>query len=215
PNLKCRPVSQPGKGKGDDSKEANSRKKGSTKDNGYGNLIHIDEVVPTQNSFANLREGESELDEYQNVSCPVNADGKDKEKKDDTTVVNEEAKSQNQGSLWEKFKASKEASSSKSKFTSLDDDDSNDDEEVYMPDGIHGGGFMDGLEDDLDCYDGYRTQVYDLTPQSKPFEDEDEEPTPQPKPKDPKPVKENPTPKPYKPKIAYPQRLRKEKTEAQ
>ncbi|GKB77863.1 hypothetical protein Tco_0944758 [Tanacetum coccineum] len=46
-------------------------------------------------------------------------------------------------------------------------------------------------------------------------EDEDEEPTPQPKPKDPKPVKENPTPKPYKPKILYPQRLRKEKTEAQ
>ncbi|GJV57616.1 hypothetical protein Tco_1458621 [Tanacetum coccineum] len=46
------------------------------------------------------------------------------------------------------------------------------------------------------------------------IDDEDEEPTPQPKPKDPKPVKENPTPKPYKPKIAYPQRLRKEKMEA-
>ncbi|GKE42988.1 hypothetical protein Tco_1470272, partial [Tanacetum coccineum] len=44
---------------------------------------------------------------------------------------------------------------------------------------------------------------------------EDEEPTPQSKPKDPKPVKENPTPKPYKPKIPYPQRLRKEKMEAQ
>ncbi|GJT62569.1 reverse transcriptase domain-containing protein [Tanacetum coccineum] len=202
------------------------------------------------------------MDEGLNVSSPVNADGKDNEKKDDTTVVNEEAKSQNQGSLWEKFKASKEASSSKSKFTSLDDDD----EEVYMPDGIHGGGFMDGLEDDLDCYDGYGTQVYDLTPQeqafvisssSKPYqppqaqneqvnavftrsgksydppinpndqptnsetpvnfdsEDEDEEPTLQPKPKDPKPVKETPTPKPYKPKISYPQCLRKEKMEAQ
>ncbi|GKA34485.1 reverse transcriptase domain-containing protein [Tanacetum coccineum] len=46
-------------------------------------------------------------------------------------------------------------------------------------------------------------------------DDEDEEPTPQPKPKDPKPVKENPTPKPYKPKIKYPQRLRKEKMESQ
>ncbi|GJY00974.1 hypothetical protein Tco_0359126 [Tanacetum coccineum] len=45
--------------------------------------------------------------------------------------------------------------------------------------------------------------------------DEDEEPTPQPKPKDPKPVKENTTPKPYKPKIPYPQCLRKEKMEAQ
>nr|GEU44596.1 reverse transcriptase domain-containing protein [Tanacetum cinerariifolium] len=39
-------------------------------------------------------------------------------------------------------------------------------------------------------------------------------PTPQPKPKEPKPVKETPTPKPYKPKIPYPQHLRKEKMEA-
>ncbi|GJS51345.1 reverse transcriptase domain-containing protein [Tanacetum coccineum] len=45
--------------------------------------------------------------------------------------------------------------------------------------------------------------------------DEDEEPTPQPKPKDPKPVKETLIPKPYKPKILYPQRLIKEKMEAQ
>ncbi|GKB92852.1 hypothetical protein Tco_0965124 [Tanacetum coccineum] len=44
---------------------------------------------------------------------------------------------------------------------------------------------------------------------------EDDEPTPQPKPKTPKPVKETPTPKPYKPKIPYPQCLRKEKMEAQ
>ncbi|GJZ02161.1 reverse transcriptase domain-containing protein [Tanacetum coccineum] len=36
-----------------------------------------------------------------------------------------------------------------------------------------------------------------------------------PKIKDPKPVKETPIPKPYKPKIPYPQRLRKEKMEAQ
>ncbi|GJT20700.1 reverse transcriptase domain-containing protein [Tanacetum coccineum] len=44
---------------------------------------------------------------------------------------------------------------------------------------------------------------------------EDDEPTPQPKPKKPKPVKETPTPKPYKPKVPYPQSLRKEKMEAQ
>ncbi|GJW44383.1 hypothetical protein Tco_0073182 [Tanacetum coccineum] len=132
PNLKYRLVAQPGKGKGDASKEANGPKKGLVKEK----------------------------------------DGKDNEKKDDTTVVNEEAKSQNQGSLWEKFKASKEASSSKSKLTSLDDDDSDDDEEVYMPDGIHGGGFMDGLEDNLDCCNGYETQVYDLTPQEQAFYDQ-------------------------------------------
>ncbi|GKC16650.1 reverse transcriptase domain-containing protein [Tanacetum coccineum] len=46
-------------------------------------------------------------------------------------------------------------------------------------------------------------------------DDEDDEPTPQPKPKTPTPVKETPTAKPYKPKILYPQRLRKEKIEAQ
>ncbi|GJV97309.1 hypothetical protein Tco_1548886 [Tanacetum coccineum] len=47
------------------------------------------------------------------------------------------------------------------------------------------------------------------------FKRSDDEPTPQPKPKTPKPVKETLIPKPYKPKIPYPQRLRKEKMEAQ
>ncbi|GKD19201.1 hypothetical protein Tco_1208359, partial [Tanacetum coccineum] len=46
-------------------------------------------------------------------------------------------------------------------------------------------------------------------------DDEDDAPTPQPKPKNPKPVKETLIPKPYKPKIPYPQRLRKEKMEGQ
>nr|GEW87701.1 reverse transcriptase domain-containing protein [Tanacetum cinerariifolium] len=46
-------------------------------------------------------------------------------------------------------------------------------------------------------------------------DDEDDEPTPQPKTQNPKPTKETPLPKPYKPKIPYPQRLRKEKIEAQ
>ncbi|GJS85381.1 reverse transcriptase domain-containing protein [Tanacetum coccineum] len=46
-------------------------------------------------------------------------------------------------------------------------------------------------------------------------DDEDEEPTPQPKTQPPKLVKETPLPKPYKPKIPYPQCLRKEKMEAQ
>ncbi|GKA08777.1 reverse transcriptase domain-containing protein [Tanacetum coccineum] len=46
-------------------------------------------------------------------------------------------------------------------------------------------------------------------------DDEDDEPTPQPKTRPTKLVKETPLPKPYKPKIPYPQRLRKEKMEAQ
>ncbi|GKB51053.1 hypothetical protein Tco_0901806 [Tanacetum coccineum] len=53
------------------------------------------------------------------------------------------------------------------------------------------------------------------TPINFDSDDEDDEPTPQPKPKTPKPVKETPTPKPYKQKIPYPQRLKKEKMEAQ
>ncbi|GJX55501.1 hypothetical protein Tco_0285398 [Tanacetum coccineum] len=46
-------------------------------------------------------------------------------------------------------------------------------------------------------------------------DDEDDEPAPQPKTQPKKLVKETPFPKPYKPKISYPQRLRKEKIEAQ
>ncbi|GJY36879.1 hypothetical protein Tco_0422257 [Tanacetum coccineum] len=46
-------------------------------------------------------------------------------------------------------------------------------------------------------------------------DDEDDEPTPKSKTQLPKPVKETPLPKPYIPKIPYPQRLRKEKMEAQ
>nr|GEW74169.1 reverse transcriptase domain-containing protein [Tanacetum cinerariifolium] len=46
-------------------------------------------------------------------------------------------------------------------------------------------------------------------------DDEDDEPTSQPKSQTTKSVKETSLPKPYKPKIPYPQRLRKEKMEAQ
>ncbi|GJX53172.1 reverse transcriptase domain-containing protein [Tanacetum coccineum] len=46
-------------------------------------------------------------------------------------------------------------------------------------------------------------------------DEEDDEPTPQPKTQNSKLVKETLLPKPYKPKIMYPQRLRKEKMEAQ
>ncbi|GJS04267.1 reverse transcriptase domain-containing protein [Tanacetum coccineum] len=53
------------------------------------------------------------------------------------------------------------------------------------------------------------------TPINFDSEDEDEEPTPQPKTQNLKPIKETPLPKPYKPKILYPQCLRKEKMEAQ
>ncbi|GJV84973.1 reverse transcriptase domain-containing protein [Tanacetum coccineum] len=53
------------------------------------------------------------------------------------------------------------------------------------------------------------------TPVNFDSDDEDDEPTPKPKIQNPKQAKETPLPKPYKPKISYPQRLRKEKMEAQ
>ncbi|GJU18055.1 reverse transcriptase domain-containing protein [Tanacetum coccineum] len=53
------------------------------------------------------------------------------------------------------------------------------------------------------------------TPVNFDSDDEEDEPTPQPKTQNPKQTKETPLPKPYKPKIPYPQRLRKEKMEAQ
>ncbi|GJU95720.1 reverse transcriptase domain-containing protein [Tanacetum coccineum] len=53
------------------------------------------------------------------------------------------------------------------------------------------------------------------TPINFDSDEEDKESTPQPKTQNPKPVKETPLPKPYKLKILYPQRLRKEKMEAQ
>nr|GEV28800.1 retrotransposon protein, putative, Ty3-gypsy subclass [Tanacetum cinerariifolium] len=53
------------------------------------------------------------------------------------------------------------------------------------------------------------------TPINFDSDDEDDEPTPQPKTQNPKPAKKTPLPKPYKPKIPYPQSLRKEKMEVQ
>ncbi|GJT38341.1 hypothetical protein Tco_0938206 [Tanacetum coccineum] len=53
------------------------------------------------------------------------------------------------------------------------------------------------------------------TPINFDSEDDEEESTPQPKSQIPKPFKETLVPKPYKPNIPYPQRLRKEKMEAQ
>ncbi|GJX36443.1 reverse transcriptase domain-containing protein [Tanacetum coccineum] len=70
---------------------------------------------------------------------------------------------------------------------------------------------------------GYNSKAYQPPPSrndhvnvdSKKCDDEDKESTPQPKTQNPKPVKETLLPKPYKLKISYPQRLRKEKMEAQ
>ncbi|GJR48183.1 hypothetical protein Tco_1316286 [Tanacetum coccineum] len=74
------------------------------------------------------------------------------------------------GSLLEQFLKSREAS--KDKHHSLSDSDEFEVEEVCIPDPIPGGGFLDGLEADLDGYDRYETPVYDLNEQEKSFCDQ-------------------------------------------
>ncbi|GJS44930.1 zinc knuckle CX2CX4HX4C containing protein [Tanacetum coccineum] len=70
-----------------------------------------------------------------------------------------------EGSILENFIESRETSKSKHDATS--DSDDSEIEEVSMPFGIPGGGSLDDLEEDLDCYDGYGAQFYDLTEQEK------------------------------------------------
>ncbi|GKB21440.1 hypothetical protein Tco_0855363 [Tanacetum coccineum] len=75
-----------------------------------------------------------------------------------------------EGSLWSRFKKAKEASTSKSK----EQEKESDEDEVFMNDeyiSSVGGGFtMD--EDELDCYDGYEAQVYDLPEKMQAFCDD-------------------------------------------
>ncbi|GKC26646.1 zinc knuckle CX2CX4HX4C containing protein [Tanacetum coccineum] len=74
------------------------------------------------------------------------------------------------GSIWERFKEVKRALTSDMK-------DESDEDEVYMSDddmskyiSLTGGGFT-MEDDDLDCYDGYEAQIYDLPEQMQAFRD--------------------------------------------
>nr|GEU60580.1 hypothetical protein [Tanacetum cinerariifolium] len=78
-----------------------------------------------------------------------------------------EVKGNDNGSLWEQFNKSRNASTSKQ--NSISDTDSSEVEEVCMTYGILGGGFIDDMEDDLYRYDGYEAQVYDLTEEEQAF----------------------------------------------
>ncbi|GKE70064.1 hypothetical protein Tco_1528136 [Tanacetum coccineum] len=69
-----------------------------------------------------------------------------------TSSLNLHVNKDQEGSLWSRFNKRKE--NAKSKSSKLKDE--SDDDEVYMP---HGGGFTDGMEDDLECYDGYGTLI--------------------------------------------------------
>nr|GFC34956.1 hypothetical protein [Tanacetum cinerariifolium] len=72
-----------------------------------------------------------------------------------------EVKVSDKGSLLEQFWKAREASTSKH-ISSMSDSDESEVEEVCMPDVIPGGGFLDGLEDYLERYDGYKARLYDF-----------------------------------------------------
>ncbi|GJT41068.1 zinc knuckle CX2CX4HX4C containing protein [Tanacetum coccineum] len=72
------------------------------------------------------------------------------------------------GSLWDQFKKTHGVSMSKQKSSIMDLDESGV-EEVCMPDVLPGGGFLDDVEDDLDCFDGYEDHVYDLPKKARDF----------------------------------------------
>ncbi|GJX72125.1 putative reverse transcriptase domain-containing protein [Tanacetum coccineum] len=111
-------------------------------------------TTPLSNSFDVLNTAEKE--DVQNPKVSDHAG---------TSSLNLHVNKDQEESLWSRFNKGKE--NAKSKSSELEDE--SDDDEVYMP---HGGGFTDGMEDDLECYDGYGTHVYDLTPQEQAFCDQ-------------------------------------------
>nr|GEU75802.1 hypothetical protein [Tanacetum cinerariifolium] len=56
--------------------------------------------------------------------------------------------------------------------SSMSDSDESEAKEVCMLGVIPSGGFLDDLKDDLDCYNGYEAQLYDLTEQEQAFFDQ-------------------------------------------
>ncbi|GKE11919.1 hypothetical protein Tco_1415470, partial [Tanacetum coccineum] len=122
-----------------------------------------------KNSFDTLMEKDNNLEEG-DVGSSHNVDVVDKN--ENSKGGNEEEKSKDQGNFWERFKASKKASSSKPKS---DYDDDSDEDEVYFPQeeytsGMGGGFSLD--EEDLDGFDGYEAHAYDLPKKIQTFCDD-------------------------------------------
>ncbi|GJS75611.1 zinc knuckle CX2CX4HX4C containing protein [Tanacetum coccineum] len=100
--------------------------------------------------------------------------------KDSTSAkeVIDDGKVQEKGSLWERFKEAKKISTSKPKSSLLDIEDESDEDEVYMPNDnmskyiSSSGGEFTMEDDDLDFYDGYEAQIYDLPKKVQAFCDQ-------------------------------------------
>ncbi|GKA96868.1 zinc knuckle CX2CX4HX4C containing protein [Tanacetum coccineum] len=165
-NLIYRPVSKPTNKKVDTStKNANLP---STKEVANGVVEQPNVPLKLRSAFGKLMEENKVLDvittnESDGAIGTLSSLPKTKEILTSTNKVPVEVKGNNKGSLLEQFLESCDASSSKQ--NSMSNSDESKVEEVCMPDYIPGGVFLNDLEDDLDCFDGYEAQFYDLTKQ--------------------------------------------------
>ncbi|GKE77020.1 hypothetical protein Tco_1543140, partial [Tanacetum coccineum] len=122
---------------------------GSVNENGFfNNDINIDQL---RSNIEQLMDDNPVLTLNTNANNVIN----------NTKIVLMVEKGSNKGSLLDQFRKSRDASSSKQ--SSYSDSDESEVEEVSMPYSKQGGGFLD----DLDCYDGYEAQLYELTKQQR------------------------------------------------
>ncbi|GJX32627.1 zinc knuckle CX2CX4HX4C containing protein [Tanacetum coccineum] len=128
----------------------------STNENGY--FKDDIDLGQLRSNFDKLMDEEKVLELDTNyvtkgVSDTVNSIPNTSEVSTNSNSVPMEVKEKNKGSLLEQFLKSCDASTSK--HNSMSDSDKSDVEEVCMSDVILGGGFLDGFEDDLDCYEAH------------------------------------------------------------
>ncbi|GJW61687.1 zinc knuckle CX2CX4HX4C containing protein [Tanacetum coccineum] len=95
-------------------------------------------------------------------------DGMHKKKGTNKAVKSTQVKKVYKTSIVSTFRKAREASTSKH-ISSMSDSDESEVEEVCMPYVIPGGGFLNGLEDGLERYDGYEARLYDLSEQEQAF----------------------------------------------
>ncbi|GJW44848.1 zinc knuckle CX2CX4HX4C containing protein [Tanacetum coccineum] len=134
------------------SKEMNDESSRHTNENVKSNFFKDDiDLGQLRSNMNKLVEEDKVIDINTDVAKSVVAEGMTKDK----------------GNLWERFKEAKEAATSKPRSSNNIEDDS-DEDEVYMPDEFtlkfisSTGGELTMEDDDLDCYDGYEAQIYDV-----------------------------------------------------
>nr|GEX82312.1 ATPase, F1/V1/A1 complex, alpha/beta subunit, zinc knuckle CX2CX4HX4C [Tanacetum cinerariifolium] len=177
-NLVYRPMSKPVTSKENTSKSNSNTKssmkgvKGAAKESRVSPKVTMNDSLGSTNEIGffkddiNLDQLGSTMDKLmdENTMLELNTNN-DMLGSTNIKSVPMELQGKNKGSPLEQFLKSRE--SSKNKFDATSDSDEYEIKDVSMPFGMPGGGFLNDLEDDLDCYDGYEAQIYDLTEQEK------------------------------------------------